>query len=633
MKKIVCFLLMALMLIGTVGCKKPVDTPVDIIGDPTAQPTERPVIEVDFGQPINTGSILTCSTHTAALRTDGAVLTAGRNDFGQRNVSSWKNIVQIAVATDSTAGVVSDGTVVLTGKLASSCNVASWKDVVRVAVSDTHIVGLKLDGTVLTSGSSSCDASSAAGISSIAAGSGFTLCLASDGSVSAFGSAPDVSAWNGVLQIAASGDAAAALKADGTVVTTLAADTSAWTNVQSIALSNGILSAVTSDGKVLSNAETLFTSESDVRAVEAAVGSDYQLVMDAEGSVIAYGDPDNRQTAVFAWNLRASKDANGYVTGLPANTACESIKKVIGALAGLESVTVKSGGEELADDAIVGTGAEIYDGDTLYGTVVIKGDLNGDGSISNTDVELITKYGNGSIDLHGAFIEAAKLFESGSPFQHINKHSRGTGVLSQFPITDPYMEKYQAALDKNDDVMGYIAVDGTVIDYPILCDASGKWFYNYHDIDGNESDGGSIYSWQRNLWKNNTITGHNMRVAKTMFHALHDLQDNKESLLTFKNRVIGITIEGTYMEFEIFALYETPHEEPTSTILYNGNSLYEYTDSEVQEWINKQLQRSEIDLGVSVSPSDTFVTLYTCGDEYGYAEAQSRLYFFLRRIA
>ena len=87
------------------------------------------------------------------------------------------------------------------------------------------------------------------------------------------------------------------------------------------------------------------------------------------------------------------------------------------------------------------------------------------------------------------------------------------------------------------------------------------------------------------------------------------------------------------MEWEIFALYETGRHEVDTTLKYNISRMRNWSDTEVQEWIDTQVNRSEIKLGVEVTPDDTFLTLYTCGD-YHYSDQtnQARLYIFLRRI-
>ncbi|MDR1619927.1 MAG: sortase [Clostridiales bacterium] len=184
-----------------------------------------------------------------------------------------------------------------------------------------------------------------------------------------------------------------------------------------------------------------------------------------------------------------------------------------------------------------------------------------------------------------------------------------------------------AAQKINSDVYGWIKVPNTNINYPILY--SSSWYYDKHDIYRNKLDAGSIYSYYNVFTRNNVITGHNMRKAGTMFHELHKLQDDKASLTTKKNRMFDIDWFGVN-DWEVFALYETTDSEPKSTLEYNTQHLGDASASTVQSWIDKQRGRSEIDIGVKPSPDDFFITLVTCGDNYDYGDAQSRLYFFLR---
>ena len=54
------------------------------------------------------------------------------------------------------------------------------------------------------------------------------------------------------------------------------------------------------------------------------------------------------------------------------------------------------------------------------------------------------------------------------------------------------------------------------------------------------------------------------------------------------------------------------------------------TEQDVQEWIDDQLERSQIDFGVEVSTSDQFLTLYTSGDNKDSDE--THLFFFLKQV-
>lgn len=118
-----------------------------------------------------------------------------------------------------------------------------------------------------------------------------------------------------------------------------------------------------------------------------------------------------------------------------------------------------------------------------------------------------------------------------------------------------------------------------------------------------------------------------------MFHALHDVQDNAQALLNYSDRVWGISLFGEYAEWEIFSLYETKADEPKETIKYNTNSMDQFTEEDILAWIDTQVSRSEIAVDVRVDIHDQFVTLVTCGDNYDSADAQSRLYIFLKRVS
>jgi alpha-tubulin suppressor-like RCC1 family protein len=56
------------------------------------------------------------------------VVATGRNVEGQRNVSGWTGIIQVAAGGYYTLGLKADGTVVATGdNTYGQCNVAGWR--------------------------------------------------------------------------------------------------------------------------------------------------------------------------------------------------------------------------------------------------------------------------------------------------------------------------------------------------------------------------------------------------------------------------------------------------------------------------------------------------------------------------
>ena len=91
---------------------------------------------------------------TVGLKSDGTVVAVGENNYGQCNVSHWKDIVDISKGAWHTVGLKSDGTVVAVGcNNHGQCNVSHWKDIIAVSADAYHTAGLKSDGTVVVASS------------------------------------------------------------------------------------------------------------------------------------------------------------------------------------------------------------------------------------------------------------------------------------------------------------------------------------------------------------------------------------------------------------------------------------------------------------------------------------------------
>ena len=164
--------------------------------------------------------------HTVGLKSDGAVVAVGWNNYGQRDVSGWTDIVAISAGAFHTVGLKSDGTVVAVGENDDGrCNVFRWTDIVAISAGGRHTVGLKSDGTVVAVGENDdgrCNVSERTDIVAVAAGYLHTVGLKSDGTVVAVGESDDgqcdVSEWTDIVAISAGYSHTVGLKSDGTVV-------------------------------------------------------------------------------------------------------------------------------------------------------------------------------------------------------------------------------------------------------------------------------------------------------------------------------------------------------------------------------------------------------------------------------
>jgi hypothetical protein len=179
--------------------------------------------------------------HSIGLKRDGTVVGVGRNDKGQRNVSSWKDIVDVTTSQGHTVGLKKDGTVVATGdNKYGQCNVSSWTDIVAISAGYYHTVGLKKDGTVVT-----------------------TEYIKDQEHPYGFNGQHNVGDWTDVVAISACSEYTIGLKKDGTILATKftgkdyeykeMGDVSAWRNIVAITISDGIVLGIQSDGRIISN--------------------------------------------------------------------------------------------------------------------------------------------------------------------------------------------------------------------------------------------------------------------------------------------------------------------------------------------------------------------------------------------
>ena len=163
----------------------------------------------------------------AFLTSEGNVVVLGSNSFGQCDVSSWHDIVDIALGIEVSYGLKANGTVVAMGGegIGQKEVVRSWTDVIAISAGNFHVVGLKADGTVVATGlnkEDQCEVSEWKDIVAVRAGANHTVGLRADGTVVATGSNDhdqcDVDDWTDIVEIDAGFFHTIGRKADGTIV-------------------------------------------------------------------------------------------------------------------------------------------------------------------------------------------------------------------------------------------------------------------------------------------------------------------------------------------------------------------------------------------------------------------------------
>ena len=295
MKKFLCILFSAAVLLATCGCSAGTSSsePADevapeqltakyaaLAGKAISAGIGKTVAVLSNGTAIGAGDLvysLSDWSHVAA------VSCAGRNTIGVKSdktvvsaypVSdpdymdiplSWTDITDVSAGFATVVGLKSDGTVVAAGSnTKGQCNVGDWSDIVAVSAGHNHTVGLRADGTVVATGGNEqgqCNVTEWKNIVAVSAGYGMTAGLTSDGTVVATGlnskGQCDVSGWNDIVAVSASCERfTVALRADGTVVAAGEndygqCDVSKWSDIIAISAGDNHTVGLKADGTLV----------------------------------------------------------------------------------------------------------------------------------------------------------------------------------------------------------------------------------------------------------------------------------------------------------------------------------------------------------------------------------------------
>lgn len=182
------------------------------------------------------------------------------------------------------------------------------------------------------------------------------------------------------------------------------------------------------------------------------------------------------------------------------------------------------------------------------------------------------------------------------------------GVDMSFYIAATYVKDLNELKAINSEVLGWIQIDGTNIDYP-FAQATDNEKYIRQTIYGTANAAGSIFvdcNVQNPFYTENTIIyGHNQR-NKQMFH---DLVNYEEADYLQEHSVIMIYLENETRIYQIFSCYITQNVSITYDCNYSSEGEYQNYLDQITAW-------SLYDTGISVSTSDEIITLSTCTNDW-----------------
>lgn len=163
-------------------------------------------------------------------------------------------------------------------------------------------------------------------------------------------------------------------------------------------------------------------------------------------------------------------------------------------------------------------------------------------------------------------------------------------------------------LAENEDIIGWLQVDGTTIDYPVLYDTTYNLYYLKHNFKGTNTAYGSIFVLGENANDftdfNTVVYGHNM-LDGSMFAQLH--QFRKKEFFDAHGQIILYTPERK-LTYQVFASYRRDNLDIIANNDFSTEELREqYIDS-----IYAQNALANFNPEYQVTASDRILTLSTC---------------------
>ncbi|MBP3684499.1 MAG: class B sortase [Oscillospiraceae bacterium] len=177
--------------------------------------------------------------------------------------------------------------------------------------------------------------------------------------------------------------------------------------------------------------------------------------------------------------------------------------------------------------------------------------------------------------------------------------------------TEPGMiAGYEDIYNQNNDTVGWIKLEGTKLNYPVMQTPDDPNFYLYRDFDKKDSTRGSIYAWGEadvnEPSDNITIFGHNMADG-SMFNCLGAYTSKTA---WENNPIIMFDTLDEYHTYKIFAVFKT------SANLGQGFSYHKFVDAadeaEFNDFVAECKRLSFYDTGITPVYGDKLICLSTC---------------------
>lgn len=175
-------------------------------------------------------------------------------------------------------------------------------------------------------------------------------------------------------------------------------------------------------------------------------------------------------------------------------------------------------------------------------------------------------------------------------------------------ISNPYQDSFLA----NEDMVAWLQIPDTNIDYPVMWTPRDENYYLYRDFEQNENQNGCLIldtdSSLEPLTTNLIIHGHNMR-SGAMFGNLTDYED---FAFFESHRKVSLCTETCMRNYEVIAVFRSQVFKKSDDVFKFYKFFRADTQDEFDDFYNNIKEMSIYDTGVTAQFGDHFLSLSTC---------------------
>ncbi len=195
--------------------------------------------------------------------------------------------------------------------------------------------------------------------------------------------------------------------------------------------------------------------------------------------------------------------------------------------------------------------------------------------------------------------------------KNVNPPSNKDSDYWKYIKTDMLNVNFDELLKINSDTVGWIKVNGTNVNYPVV-QTDNNDFYLNHSYDKSVNKAGWVFLDYRNNindFDKNTIIYAHGRVDETMFGSLRKTL-NKSWYNNKTNHVIKFSTKTQNTLWQVFSVYTIKAESYYITTTFSSDDVF-------NEFVNTLKNRSIVLFDTKVNKNDKIITLSTCKDSKG----------------